>query len=340
MKMTKPAQIDPRIKLLSYSALLTLHSCPRKFELNRLKAVQDELDPTAACNQNVTFAFGHVVGDGMQQVLAGLTEDQIIWKMFCDWHADLADENPKQAKSFYLAVIAVQRFIALREAGLLEDWELLIYKGKPAVELAFRILFPDGFTMRGSLDAVLKHKVTSEIMVFEGKTSSSSTLNPTTYKNSSQGVGYSVILDVIAPDISSYKVLYMVYLTKQQTFEMLEFPKTYLQRATWIQELLLDVETIKLYEEHEVYPTRGESCSDWGRDCEYLSTCTLNNKYVTQPFAEGSVLDDKVYDVELTLLDLLDSQFSKNTDSINDIDSINVDAIADELIATIEGEAL
>ena len=306
--------IDPRIKLLSYSALSTLHSCPRKFELYRLKASQSELEDVKAMEQNLTFAFGHVVGDGMQQVFCGMEEDAIIWKMFCDWHADLADENTKQNKSFYLAVLAVQKLLALRQSGFLADYEVMEYNGKPATELSFNIAFPDGFNMRGSVDAVLKHKDTGEVMVLEGKTSSMNVLNPTTYKNSAQAVGYSVILDVIAPEISSYKVLYLVYLTKAMTYEPLVFNKTYLQRASWIQELLLDIETIKMYEGVGVYPMRGESCASWGRDCEYINQCTLNNKYITLPLASNDVvIDDKVYDLNLTLMDLISAQMDKNT---------------------------
>lgn len=311
--------IDPRVKLLSYSSLSTLHSCPRKFELYRLKGTENEMDPLASVNQNITFAFGHIVGDGIQQVFCGLDEDKVIFKMFCDWHADLSASNPKQNKSFYAAVIAVQKLISLRSQGFLENYELLYYNGKPAIELSFSIEMPDGFRMRGSVDAVLKHKDTGEIIVLECKTSSMTTLNPTTFKNSAQGVGYSVILDVIAPEISSYKVLYLVYLTKSTIFEPLLFPKTYLQRATWIQELLLDIETIKMYEGVGVYPMRGESCSDWGRDCEYLNQCTLSNKYVTiQSKPEDTVesLDTKVYDIKLTLMDLINSQLSKNEISI------------------------
>lgn len=328
--------IDPRIKLLSYSSLLTLHSCPRKFELDRLKATEDELNPEAEMNQNLTFAFGHMVGEGMQQVLMGMSEDAILWDQYCKWYVDLEAHNPKQAKSFYLGVVAIQRFISLRELGLLSDWEILVYNGKPAVELAFRIRFPDGFTMRGSLDAVLKHKVTGEIMVFEGKTTSLASLNPTSYKNSAQGVGYSVILDVIAPNISSYLVNYCVYLTKAMTYEILQLPKSYLQRATWIQELLLDVEMIKLYASHGVYPTRGESCTNWGRDCEYLTQCGLNNKYITVPVTPNAVLDDKVYDVELTLMDLLTSQFEKNDAQLQEIADSVIDTVADNL----DGELL
>lgn len=303
--------IDPRIKLLSYSTRLKEHECPRKFELYRKKAIDDEMDPLAASNQNLTFAFGHVVGEGIQDVLDGMSSRNIIWKMFLGWHAKLIDENPKQNKSFYLAVFAIQKFISLRENGFLDDYELMQFNGKPAKELSFRIHLPDGFKFRGSVDAVLRHKLTGKILVLECKTSSMVNLNPTAFKNSSQGIGYSVVLDVIAPDISSYDVLYLVYLTKGQVYEQLRFPKSYLQRATWIQELLLDVETIKLYERTGVYPMRGESCSNWGRDCEYLNQCTLSTKSITNPPVVGAVHDDKIYDIELTLADLIEGQMKK-----------------------------
>lgn len=306
-----PGEIDGRIRLLSYSGLLTLHTCPRKYELYRKKATDDDMEATAASNQNLTFAFGHVVGEGIQDVMDGMEEADVIWKMFLGWHASLADYNPKQNKSFYLAVIAIQRIISLRANGFLDDYELLQYNGKSAKELSFRITLPDGFKFRGSVDAVLRHKITGKILVLECKTSSSTNLNPTTYKNSSQAIGYSVVLDVIAPEISSYDVLYLVYLTKDMSYEQLRFTKTYLQRATWIQELLLDIDVIKLYERIGIYPMRGESCNDFFRDCEYLNQCTLSTELITTPLVEEAILDDKIYDVELTLQDILDAQFAK-----------------------------
>lgn len=302
---------DPRIKLLSYSTLGKLHSCPRKFELYRKKATDDAMNADAASNQNLTFAFGHVVGEGVQDVMDGIPEDTIIWRMFLGWHASLADVNPKQNKSFYLAILAIQRFISLRANGFLDDYELLIYNGRSAKELSFRITHPEGFTFRGSVDAVLRHKTTGKILVLECKTSSSTNLNPTTFKNSSQAVGYSVVLDVVCPEITAYDVLYLVYLTKDMNYEQLRFHKTYLQRATWIQELLLDIETIKLYDRTGVYPMRGKSCNDWFRDCEYLNQCTLSTSLVTTPAIEGAVHDDKVYDIELTFEDLIEGQMKK-----------------------------
>lgn len=302
---------DPRLKLMSYSSNLTLHKCPRKYQLYKLKATDDDMDFDAASNQNITFAFGHIVGEGIQDVLDGMSEEQVIWKMFLGWHADLADRNDKQCKSFYLAVVAIQRFLALRKSGFLNDYELLVFNGKPCKELSFRIDLGDGFKYRGSVDAVLRHKITGKVLVLECKTSSSSTLYPTTFKNSSQAVGYSVVLDVICPDISSYEVLYLVYMTKEMVYEQLKFVKTYLQRATWIQELILDMESIKLYQSTGVYPMRGESCNDFFRDCEYLNQCTLSTSLITRPWIPESTLDDKVYDIELTLSDLITAQMNK-----------------------------
>lgn len=302
---------DPRLKLMSYSSNLTLHACPRKYQLYKLKATDDPDDPEAASNQNITFAFGHIVGEGIQDVLDGISEEEVIWSMFLGWHANLADRNDKQNKSFYLAVLAIQRFISLRNNGFLDEYELLVYNGKPAKELSFRINLPDNFKYRGSVDAVLRHKTNGKILVLECKTSSSANLNPTTFKNSSQAVGYSVVLDVIAPEISSYEVLYLVYLTKDMAYEQLKFVKTYLQRATWIQELLLDVESIKLFERTGVYPMRGESCNHFFRDCEYLNQCTLSTQLITTPLVPEAVHDDKVYDVEITLEQLIQGQLQK-----------------------------
>lgn len=324
--------IDPRIKLMSYSSNLTLHKCPRKLELYKKKATDDPENPEAASNQNVTFAFGHVVGDAIQNILDGWSEEKVIWNLFLGWHAALDDSNDKQVKSIWWAILAAQKFISLREQGFLNDYELLSYNGKPAKELSFRIHLPNGFKFRGSVDAVLRHRTTGRILVLEVKTSSMANLNPTTFKNSSQAIGYSVVLDVIAPDANSYDVLYLVYLTKSLEYQQLRFPKTYLQRAQWIQELLLDAETIEMYERAGVYPMRGESCFDFYRDCEYLSQCSLSTELVTVPLVEDAIHDSKVYDVELSLEDLIESQMKKVIPIVVVRDNVVIPFDGDEIL--------
>ncbi len=301
--------IDYRIRQLSYSSLLTLHSCPRKFQLYRLRTQHKTAE---ALKTTITFAFGHVVGDGIQKVFQGLSEDEIIWDMFLGWHTpNLWDADEKACKSFPEAVLAIKKLIALRQQGFLADYEVVEFRGKPACELSFRISFPGSFSYRGHVDAVLREKSSGKVVVLEVKTTGvSGSVNPATYKNSAQAIGYSIVLDKIFPALSSYEVLYLVYHTKTRDYEPLPFTKNYLQRALWIRELLLDLDIIGLYEEAGVYPMRGESCVSFGRDCEYLNTCALSTAYLTRPCTPQD--EDKVeYSIELTLQDLLESQMNK-----------------------------
>lgn len=305
--------MDKRLKLMSYSSNLTLHECPRKLQLYKLRA-------SSAGNSdsdNLTFAYGHAVGTGIQHVFEGRTETEIIWHMFCNWDVELFASNTKQVKSFWHAVLAVQKFISLRTNGFLKDYELISYNGVPAAELSFKIVLPNDFIYRGHVDAVLRNTKTGAITVLEVKTSSSDTINPASYKNSAQAIGYSVVLDVIVPETSAYEVLYLVYKTKSMEYEILKFPKSYLQRAQWIQELLLDADTIQMYESTGVYPMHGESCAGkYYRDCEYLQVCTLSTAYLATPEPEIADInretgEEQQYQIVLSISDLIAAQLAK-----------------------------
>ena len=299
--------IDYRIRQLSYSSLLTLHSCPRKFQLQKLRSA---FRTEESLKSTITFSFGHVVGEGIALALSGTPKEQIYWRMFLGWHTpSIFDADEKANKSLWSAFLAIDRFLLLRDS-ILKDYELVYYNGLPATELSFAIVLPDGFRLRGFVDAVLRHRLSGEILVLECKTTGLTTINPATYKNSAQAIGYSVVLDHLYPDLSSYKVLYLVYSTKAGEYHPLPFIKTFLQRALWIRELLLDIEIIKMYAEAEIFPMRGESCYSFMRDCEYLNTCTLSTEYLAKPCTPE--MEDKTqYQVVITLADLLESQLSK-----------------------------
>ena len=98
--------IDPRILNLSYSGNLTLHACPRRFQLSRLNADKVAVEDI---NSKITFSYGHVVGHGIQMHLEGKSETEILWTLFLEWEVDLFESNEKQQKSFWRAVAAVQR---------------------------------------------------------------------------------------------------------------------------------------------------------------------------------------------------------------------------------------
>lgn len=305
--------MDLRLKQLSYSSNLTLHSCPRKYQLYKLGTRPDAEEDY---DSSITFSFGHLVGLGIQCVFEGISIQETIWKCFLMWEPHLLAYNTKQVKSFWLAIAAVQKFHFLyTQNGYLKDWELVIHEGKPAVELGFTIDLGSRFTYRGFVDAVLRHKVTGEIMVLEVKTTSAN-LNAATYKNSSQAIGYSIVLDHLFPALSAYKVLYLVYKTKLMEYEQLSFHKSYLQRALWIQELLLEKQKLELYEATGVYPMHGESCYNFYRECEYLNLCTLATSTLSEPLTFGGAKkilaeNKRKYQVKVTIQELIQAQLAK-----------------------------
>lgn len=299
--------IDYRIRQLSYSSLLTLHSCPRKFQLYRLRTTHKAEE---SVKSTITFAFGHIVGQGLQDILEGRALDEVIWRAFLGWHTDLMNVDEKMKKSFWSAVIALQRFHSMRAEGFLDEYELVYHDGKPACELSFCVTFPDGFRLRGFVDAVLRNKITGAVLVLECKTTGSTTLSPATYKNSSQAIGYSVVLDALFPALSSYEVLYLVYQTGSMEYTPIPFTKSYLQRALWIREMLLDIETIKMFEAEGIYPQRGESCYSFFRECEYIQTCGLSTEYLTKK-CTAEEEDKTEYQINLTLQDLITAQLEK-----------------------------
>ena len=312
--------IDPRILNLSYSSLLTLHTCPRKYQLYKLnsKAEREEDIPGS-----ITFAYGHFVGSGIQAILEGKPFQQMLWEQFLAWDIDLLAENPKQNKSFWGAVIALQQFASMYEHDYLDGYELVYYEGKPACELSFVIHLPDGFKYRGFVDAVLQHKITGEVLVLECKTTNATNVNPAQYKNSAQAIGYSIVLDALFPELSSYKVLYLVYQTKSESFIQLPFDKSYYSRALWLRELLLDIEIIKLYEEtDQTYPMRGESCYSFFRECEYLQLCTLSTERLITPLTvdEMTKLENQLstFQIHVSLRDLIQAQISKDAAPVVD----------------------
>lgn len=320
------SHIDHRIKRLSHSSRETLHKCPRKFQLYRLNSKQEAQDDGG--DQSVTFAYGHAVGLGIQHALEDKPFTHAVWQMFLGWEVDLEARDEKRKKNFYSACAAVQKFYYLRAAGFYKDYELVYYEGKPAVELSFCVSFPDGFIYRGFVDAVLRHKITGEVLVLECKTTANSTVNPAQFKNSGQAIGYSIVLDALFPELSSYQVLYLVYQTKGMEWTPLVFKKSYLQRALWIQELLLDIDMIKLYENVKVYPMHGNMCYDFFRECEYLSLCTMSTTHLTtpEPSKEEQAEHAETFQINITLADLINSQLAK-------ADLPNAQASGDELPA-------
>lgn len=311
-------ETDPRLKQLSYSTNLKKHECPRKFQLYKLSAEVGELKAENV-DESVTFGFGHAVGEGIQGLLAGTSLDLVIFQTFLKWQGDIFYTDTKRNKSLWLAIFAIQKFKHLCDSGFLSDYELVYHNNRPAVELGFRIHLPKGYKYRGYVDVVLRNTKTGEVLVLEIKTSSGSVIH-NSYKNSAQAIGYSVVLDWLFPELSSYQVLYLVYKTKEYEYEPVPYTKTYLQRALWIQELLLEVEVQEVYEKVGVYPMHGESCiSKFYKECEYLNICTLSTERIAKPLTQEILdkLNAESYDVEVDIQDLISAQLKKEEEILN-----------------------
>lgn len=306
-----PLEIDPRLTRLSHSGRTTLHRCPRKYQLQKIARMPYEAEA------NVTLAYGTVVGLGIQCMLEGKSWNETVLAMLLSWRIpDLYAEEEKTNKSFFAAIFAVQSFQSI-QLGPLAQYELAYFNNKPAVELSFRITLMHGFTYRGFVDVVLRHKVTGKLLILEVKTTGAKYVTEATYKNSGQALGYSLVLDAIAPGESEYEVWYLVYLSGVQKYELLPFRKHYSDRAFWIQELMMDVDRIVYYEEHDNYPSYGESCFDFFRVCEFYSNCTLSTQLLKVAYDPEKDMDkmDKEdsdgYTFELSLLELVNAQLDR-----------------------------
>ncbi|MAP95941.1 MAG: hypothetical protein CMK07_13625 [Ponticaulis sp.] len=310
-------EIDPRIKLLSHSSRNLLHACPRKYELYKLKSNSVSTDPEREQESEVTLNFGSVVGVGIQSVIEGKSFDRAVLDCFLEWEIDLDAATERQNKSYYRAIYAVKKFYDLYTLGAISDYELVYYKGKPACELSFNIILPNGYRYRGFLDVVLRHKETGEIIVLELKTSSG-IAQPAMFQNSGQAIGYSVVLDELFPELSSYSVYYLVYETRSYEYKPMHFMKSLSKRAQWLSEMLLDIEKLELYHKSDLFPMHGESCYSFGRPCEYLGICEHSNLQLTKPYTnlvEAYVKEDEgKYQFNVDFETLIERQLEKTSE--------------------------
>ena len=290
----------------SYSQLQSLHKCPRMYQLDKAAAQQSGQAEGFELQENIDFAFGHSVGAGVatfivtQNLTAGLFASWLAWK------ADYFGIKEKQDKSLAWAQFAIEKW---REQNLLEDYEVYTFEdGTPAVEVAFVVRTEQGFQHYGHIDILLRHKPTGRVCVGEFKTTGYESVDEATYANSSQGVGYGVVLDSIAPGNADYEVLYCVYSSKAKEWQLMPFNKSQTEKAAWLQDLLLDHSNIRTYQHLNFFPKRGESCANqFGRRCRYFGTCDLTSHATQYPELPSERTAENVH-FSFSLTDIIEQQ--------------------------------
>lgn len=296
---------------ISYSSSLTLHSCPRKLQLEKLRAEEQSSEDGGG---SIHFAFGHAVGAGIQAAfLPEATIERCYFAAFMSWDFPLLEIAEKQKKSFWYAIRAIDAAWHLAASLKEEGWELASFQGKRAVEYSFRVALPNGYNYRAYIDIILFHPPTWQYQIVEVKTTGSTWLHEALYANSAQALSYSVVLDYLVKEYSSYRVLYLVYKTKSMEWETIPFTKTRNVKAEWIRNVLRDCTTIAELEAEDYFPKHGESCFDFYKPCDYFGTCGYSDDFlgisnVERLSAAISEEQGKEYDVDLRLEDILENQ--------------------------------
>lgn len=270
------------VRQISYSSLNEFRTCERKYVLDKASLSEK--------STNIDFAFGSAVASACQTLWLTDSVDQGLLAIFRSWDTDFFEEKPRAKKAIFFAVQALRNYLPFYQI-FRREWELATIDGKPCIEFSLKIELPDGFLYRAYADLILRNIESGELAVNEFKTDGSSFKQEAKYRNSDQGTSYSLLVDQLAPDTSSFWVNYPVYYSPLQEWEFYSFPKTLVNKAKWLRTTLGDIRHIKECEEGNYWPMRGGSCLQYNKPCRYFETCTLVDKAL---FASEEFLADKV----------------------------------------------
>lgn len=290
-------KVEP-LKLHSYSYDQILHLCARRFEImqnwpadvKRTISKEEDVQAVATLTEgegNVDFAFGHCVHAGVQRLFLDSNLDAAIWEAFRAWDIHLL--NTHKSKSFWTAIDAIHKAQVLVQNIKDEGWEVFTVKGKPSIELNFLIHLVKGHKYQGHIDIILRHKQTGEYKVFEIKTTVFVNVDEAMYANSAQPLGYSVIMDTIAPNQVNYEVTYLIWSEAKsgRQWHVMPFMKSRTAKAEWIRDVMSDVDIVEKYKAEGYFPKRGEACYAFFRRCPYFGTCNLPLKALIPGYGQG-----------------------------------------------------
>lgn len=304
------------INIYSHSTSEKFVLCERKFACGKLEQNQPiQIDDIETIAGNIDFAFGKAIETGVQSALLNHPKSKIFFDMFLAWDMPLMTQHPRgYEKTFTDAVIAIDQFLYIKDQ-LMQGWEIAMFNGKPAIELAMLIDLENGYYYVGHADIILFHPMLKQYRVLEIKTTGSKTVHEAMYKNSTQSTGYSVFLDEIAKDVeltSTFEVFYLVYPTSIGFWKLFNFTKSRSSRAAWLNTLLLDIHRIANYRQVNFWPKRGSACFDFYRPCQYLDRCDLDPKSFNPSGDFAIITEDELnqheFDFKFKLSDILRTQ--------------------------------
>ncbi len=286
---------------LSHSTMELFHRCERLFQLDKLLATdrQEESSPDTV--------FGTAYGVGVAEYLVSQDQEKAIYKAWLAYWPELESEK----KNIGLMINAlIHSFSALDK--LLEDYEVVDFNGKPAVELSFRININPRYYYVGYVDVVLRNKHDGVCIALDAKTTGLQLLDlAPAYENSAQVLSYSIALDqIIGEGYNAYGVAYFVAQVDRDAkvkIHPLIFRKTLLDRLNWFITLGGDVQRLELAEDIGFYPRRGGSCLKYNRPCRHFGVCTLSSIDIPRHREPDTIEYDFVFELQ----DLIDSHLQR-----------------------------
>lgn len=280
----------------SYSSRELFRTCERKYQLTKLvgtKPAQEYKD---------YFSHGHGFGEGVAHYLLTGSKTESIFKC---WMAYWPIVDTEEYNAYVSCVLLEAAFFKLDK--IRADYEVAIFNGKPAVELSARININADIYDIAFIDVVLRHRATGKYAIFECKSTSLNLtdLDPA-YRNSGQGLGYSIILDAIAgADQASFEVIYFVGQMKQKRldeikFHVFHYQKTLKDRLDWFLTLGIDIEALQKMLQFNYFPMRNK-CLAYNKVCTYFGNCHLRKTDQPRPVEP----DTNTYQFEFFLDDIV-----------------------------------
>lgn len=281
---------------LSHSTLELFNRCERLFQLEKLLANENVRDESA------DLSFGSGYGVGVADYLVHQDADRALYQAWLAYWPEIETEK----KNINLMTNALLASFP-RLDTLLRDYEVATFRGKPAVELSFRVNITPSYYYVGYIDIVLRNRWDGTHMVLDAKTTGLQLhdLRPN-YEYSGQALGYSIVIDqIVGEDKADYAVCYFVAQLKKDyevSIQPLIFQKTLLDRLYWMLSLGTDIKRLETAEELSFYPRRGGNCMKYNRVCKNFGVCGLS-ALDTPAIREEDVIEyDFVFDLD-TLLD-------------------------------------
>lgn len=293
------------IHRLSHHSLEKLHTCERLFQLDRLlKNTENEEK-----EHYPATVLGNAFEAGISSYIQFQDKERAIYETWLAYWPIKEDDKRTEQVAINMVICA---FPIIDK--LLDEWEIVSFNGKPAIQLSFKIVLNDGFYYVGYVDFILRHKITGRVMVFDCKTTALNLLDLSPiFQNSGQCIGYSVVLDaIVGKDIAEYDVGYFVGKLGsgngfQPVIQPLLFTKNLHDRLDWFISLGMDVKHIIEMLELNVFPRRGGSCLQYNKPCKHFGTCHLH----TFDILSTEIEEEEEYQFVFQFEELLDSHIQR-----------------------------